>query len=90
MLYKPADVKNFSKFTDRYKNSHPEVFYQNILLKVFQNSWKNVFVGASLWINLQAGNLKLSEAAAGEGLYNKMFLKYLQISRKKTCVGVSF
>ena len=54
MLY---NLTSFSKFTDTFKNSHPEVF-----LKILQN----MFVEISFLIKLQAGNLKLSEAATGD------------------------
>ena len=42
---------------------------------------KNVFAGVLVLIKLQAGNLKLSEAANGNVLLKKVFLK--------RCIGVS-
>ena len=44
------------------------MFCQKMLLKTLQNSQKNNFAGGSFLIKLQAGNLKLAEAAAGDGL----------------------
>ena len=39
-----------------------------MFLKILQNSQKNIFAGVSFLTNLQAGNLKLAEAAAGDGV----------------------
>ena len=50
------------------RRSHPEVFCQKMLLKILQNSEKNIFAGISFLSKLQAGNLKLSEAATGDVL----------------------
>ena len=63
------------------------MFCEKIFLKIPQNSQKNIFVGVSILIKLQAGILKLSEAATGDVL-SKMFLKISQISQENTCVGV--
>ena len=63
VLYKIGELKNFSKLLLNTRNSHPEVFYKKMFFKAFQNSQKNVFAGVSFLIKLQAGNLKLSEAA---------------------------
>ena len=38
------------------------------ILKTLQNSEKNVFAGVSSLIKLRAGNVKMSEAAAGDVL----------------------
>ena len=38
------------------------------ILKTLQNSEKNVFAGVPFLVKLHAGNLKLSEAAAGDVL----------------------
>ena len=59
-----------------------------MFLKILQNSQKNIFAGVSFLTKLLAGNLKLAEVAAGDSLQNKVFLKILQISPEKTCVGV--
>ena len=59
-----------------------------MFLKILQNSQKNIFTGVSFLTKLLAGNLKLAEAAAGDSLQNKVFLKILQISPEKTCFGV--
>ena len=61
VLYKRGDLKNFSKVRDKH-NNHPEV-NQKISLKILQNSKVNIFAVASFLIKLQAGKLKLSEAA---------------------------
>ena len=55
---------------------------QKMLLKILQNSQKNIFAGISFLSKLQAGNLKLSEAATGDVHYNKVFLKIWQISQE--------
>ena len=60
VLYKRGDLKNFSKVRDKHNN--PEV-NQKISLKIFQNSKVNIFAVVSFLIKLQAGKLKLSEAA---------------------------
>ena len=59
-----------------------------MFLKILQNSQKNIFAGVSFLTKLLAGNLKLAEAASGDSLQNKVFLKILPISPEKTCVGV--
>ena len=51
--------------------------------KILKNSLKNIFAGVSFLTKLQAVNLKSSEAATGDSLENKAFLKFLQISLKK-------
>ena len=61
VLYKRGDLKNFSKVRDKH-NNHPEV-NQKISLKILQNSKVNIFAVVSFLIKLQAGKLKLSEAA---------------------------
>ena len=48
-----------------------------MFLKILQISQKNVFAGVPFLIKLQAGNLKLSEAATGNVLLTKVFLKML-------------
>ena len=45
------------------KSSHPEVFSQKMFLKIHI---KNIFARVSILTKLQAGNLKLAEAAAGD------------------------
>ena len=63
VLYKIGELKNFSKLLLNTRSSHPEVFCKKMFFKALQNSQKNVFAGVSFLIKLQAGNLKLSEAA---------------------------
>ena len=46
-----------------------------MFLKILQILQKNVFAGVHFSIKLQAGNLKLSEAAAGNVLSKKVLLK---------------
>ena len=70
-----GDLKNFSKLQVNTRSSHPEVFCKKIFLKILQISQKNVFAGVPFLIKLQAGNLKLSEAATGNVLLKKVFLK---------------
>ena len=70
-----GDLKNFSKLQVNTKGSHPEVFCKKMFLKILQISQKNVFAGVPFLIKLQAGNLKLSEAATGDVLLKKVFFK---------------
>ena len=42
------------------------MFCQKMLLKILQNSQKNIFTGISFLTKLQAGSLKLSGAATGD------------------------
>ena len=93
VLYKRSVLKNFSEFTDKHKkqsSSGGVLSKEKMFLKILQNSQKNIFAGVSSLIKLQGGNLKLSEAATGDVLYNKVFLKISQMSQEKTFVGVSF
>ena len=46
-----------------------------MFLKILQISQKSVFAGIRFLKKLQAGNLKLSEAATGNVLLRKVFLK---------------
>ena len=70
-----GDLKNFSKLQVNTKGSHPEVFCKKMFLKILQISHKNVFAGVPFLIKLQAGNLKLSDAATGNVLLKKVLLK---------------
>ena len=70
-----GDLKNFSKLQVNTRSSHPEVFCKKMFLKILQISQKNVFAGVPFLIKLQAGNLKLPEAATGNVLLKKVFLK---------------
>ena len=75
VLYERDDLKNFSKLQVNTRSSHREVFCKKIFVKIFQNSQKNVLAGVPFLIKLQTGNLKLSEAATGDVLLKKVFLK---------------
>ena len=68
-------MKNFLKPQVKTRSSHPEVFCKKMFLKILKFTQKNVFAGVSFLIKLQAGNLKLSEAATGNVLLRKVFLK---------------
>ena len=46
---------------------------KKMFLKTLQISQKDAFAGVSFLIKLQAGNLKLSEAATGYVLLKKVF-----------------
>ena len=48
-----------------------------MFLEILQNSQKNIFAGISFLIKVQAGKLKLSEAAT-----EHVFLKILQFSQE--------
>ena len=70
VLYKRSVLKNVSKFTDKHKkqSSGGVLSKVKMSLKILQNSQKNTFAVVSFLIKLQAGNLKLSEAATGDAL----------------------
>ena len=68
MLYKRDVLKNFSKFTDKHKKQSFAGVLSIGILKILQNSQKYIFAGVSFLIKLQAGNMKLSEAATGDVL----------------------
>ena len=55
-----------------------------MLIKILQNSQINIFALVSFLIKLQAGNLKLSEAATGDVQQNKVSLKISQISQESS------
>ena len=69
MLYKVGDLKNVSKLQVQ------------MFLTILQNTQKNVFAEVPFSENLHAGNLKLSEAATGDVLKKKVFLKWLMIHK---------
>ena len=73
MLYKRDVLKNFSKFTDKLKKQSSGGVLSKYVLKNFANSQKNIFARISFLIKLQAGNLKLSEAATGDVLQIRCF-----------------
>ena len=57
--------------------------------KFWKTSHKNIFAGVSFLTKLHAGNLKSTEAAAGDSLENKVFLEFLQISLgKNMCLSL--
>ena len=70
VLYRSSVLKNFSKFTDKHmkQSSEGALSKEKTLLKILQNSQKNIFAGVSFLIKLQAGNLELPEAATGDVL----------------------
>ena len=78
--------------TDKHKEqSYRGVLWKrNMFLNILQNSQKNIFSGVSFLTTLQTGNLKPSEAATRDILWNKVLLKISQISQEIICVGVSF
>ena len=65
VLYKRRVLWKFSKFTDKHrKQSFGGVMSkENMSLETLKNSQKNIFAGVYFLTKLQAGNLKLSEAA---------------------------
>ena len=68
MLYKRGVLKNFSKFTDKHKKQLSGGVLSEDVLKNLEKSQKKLFAGVSFLIKLQAGHLKLSEAATGDVL----------------------
>ena len=80
MLEKIVHLKHFSELLVNTRSSHPEVFCKKMFLKILQISQKIVFAGVPFIIKLQAGNLKLSEAATGSVLLKKVFLKNTGVS----------
>ena len=71
-------------------SSFPQVLYKIGALKNFWKFTEKHKTGVFLLIKLQAENLKLTEAAVGDGLQNKVFLKTSQMSQEKTFIGVCF
>ena len=64
MLYKRSVLKNFSKSTEKHeKQSFGGVVKRKDVLKDFAKFTEKIFAGVPFLIKLQAGNLKLSEAA---------------------------
>ena len=61
-------MKNLSKFTHKHKKQSSGGVPSKNVLENLRNSQKNIFAGVSFLIKLQAGNLKLSEAATGDVL----------------------
>ena len=51
------------------------MFCEKMFLKNLQNSQKSIFAGVFFLMKLQAGNLKLSEAANGDLHQKKVFLQ---------------
>ena len=70
VLYERSVLKNFSKLTDKHKkqSSGGVLSKEKMLLKILKNSQKNIYSGVSFLMKLQAGNLKLVEAATGNVL----------------------
>ena len=81
-------LKNLSKFSAKHKEQSSGGVLSKDVLKKFTK--KNIFARVSFSTKLQAGNLNSAEAAAGDSLQNKVFLKILQISLEKIWVEVSF
>ena len=63
-------LKNFSKFAHKHKNqsSVGVLSKEKLFLKILRNSQKNIFARVPFSIKLHSGNLKLSEAVAGDVL----------------------
>ena len=51
-----------------WKSSGAVLSTEKMFVKIFKNSKKNIVVGVSLFIKLQAENLKVSEATTGDVL----------------------
>ena len=66
MLYNGGVLKNSSKFTDTLKKQSSGGVLSKDVIKILKNSQKNIFVGISFVIKLQAGNLRLSEVTTGD------------------------
>ena len=80
MLYKRGVLKNLSKFSDKHKTQSSGDVLSKYVLKNFEKIHrKNIFVGVSFLTKLHTGNLKSTEAAAGDSLENNMVLEFLQI-----------
>ena len=85
-----GNLKNFSKLQVNTRSSHPEVFCKKMFLKILQISQKNVFTGVPFLIKLQAGNLKLSEAATGNVLFRSFSYFLLQVFFSQFCYTLIF
>ena len=68
VLYKGGDLKNFSKFTDKHNKQSSRGVLSKEILKSFAKFIDKHLYLVSFLIKLQAGNLKLSEAATGDVL----------------------
>ena len=76
VLYKEMIWKIFQNSQISRRSSQPEVFWQNVFLKISQNSQISIFARVSFLVELQAGNLKLLEAALV--FQNQSFIDHLQ------------
>ena len=65
VLYKKGFLKSLSKFTDKHKKQSSGGVLSKDALKNFAKSTEKHLCGSLFLIKLQAGNLKLSEAATG-------------------------
>ena len=68
VLYKRGVLKNFSKFSDKHKRQSSGGVLSKDVLKSFAKFTKKIFAGVSFLTKSQARNLKLAEAATGDGL----------------------
>ena len=68
VLYERGDLKNVSKFADKHKKQSSGGVLTKDVLKNFAKLTINIFAQVSFLIKLQAGNLKLSEAATRDVL----------------------
>ena len=75
MLYKRGDLKNFSKFRDEHKKQSSGGVLSKDVVKNFAKFTDKHLCRSLFLMKLQAGNLKLSEAATGDVLWKKVFLK---------------
>ena len=68
VLYERGVLKHFSKFSDKRKEHSSGGVLSKYVLKNFVKFTEKTFTGVSFLTKLQAGNLKLAEAAAGDSL----------------------
>ena len=71
VLYKTGDLSNFSKFTDKRKKQSFGGVLSKDNPKTFAKFTESIYARVSFLIKLQAGNLKVSEAVAGDVLLIK-------------------
>ena len=70
-----GDLKNSSKLQVNTRSSYPEVFCKKDVLKNLANLTEKRLCWSPFLNKAASGNLKLSEAATGNVLLKKVFLK---------------
>ena len=86
MLYETDFLKNFSKSSDKHKEQWSGgVLSKDVLKNFVKFAENNIFAGVSLLTKLQAGNLNLAEAAAGDVLKQGVLKNLSNFAGKNLC-----